>query len=148
MRLRENSRSASAAATFFPRISWATRLSFCGLTRSMRDTAFASLSPSERSRAFLPMVALSALRATCGGRGWRSGCGSRPARSHRHRCTLGLAIRGMAVEHPRRGELAEFVAHHLLRHQHRDVFLAVIDTECEPNELRQYGRAAAPDPDH
>ena len=30
MRLRENSRSASAVATFLPRISCATRLSFCG----------------------------------------------------------------------------------------------------------------------
>ena len=30
MRLRENSRSASAISTFLPRISCATRLSFCG----------------------------------------------------------------------------------------------------------------------
>src|SRR6476660_8804806 len=57
MRLRENSRSASAAATFLPRMSCASRLSFCGLTRSMRATAFASVSERERSRAFLLMDA-------------------------------------------------------------------------------------------
>src|SRR5215831_15523614 len=44
MRLRENSRSARAVCTFLPRMSCATRLSFCGLMRSMRATAFASLS--------------------------------------------------------------------------------------------------------
>jgi len=38
-------------------MSCATRLSFCGLTRSMRATAFASFSVSARSRAFLPMFA-------------------------------------------------------------------------------------------
>src|SRR5207302_1312936 len=57
MRLRENSRSASAVATFLPRMSCATRLSFCGLTRSMRATALASLSASARSLFFLLMVA-------------------------------------------------------------------------------------------
>src|SRR3984885_263162 len=40
----ENSRSASAVATFLPRMSWATTLSFCGLTRSMRVVALASFS--------------------------------------------------------------------------------------------------------
>src|SRR5260370_1080642 len=53
MRLRENSRSASAAATFLPRMSWASRLSFCGLTRSILATAFASFSESARGWAFL-----------------------------------------------------------------------------------------------
>ena len=51
----ENSRSASALATFLPRISCATRLSFCGDTRSMRETALASLSSSVRSRELLPI---------------------------------------------------------------------------------------------
>src|SRR5581483_5494193 len=61
---------------------------------------------------------------------------------------LGLAVGGMAVEHARRRELAELVADHFLGHHHRDVLLAVIDTEGEPNELRQDGRAPAPDLDH
>lgn len=37
---------------------------------------------------------------------------------------------------------------HFLGHQHRDVLLAVVDAEVKPNELRQDGRAAAPDLDH
>src|SRR5712671_3829711 len=141
MRLRENSRSASADATFLPRISCATRLSFCGDTRSMRATACASLSASARSRAFLLMSALFALRAA-GGRS-RSGrsCG-------RTRRALRLTVRRMAVERARRRELPELVTDHLLGHQHRDMLLAVVDAEHQPDELRQDGRAPAPDPDH
>src|SRR5271156_4963879 len=44
----ENSRSASAVATFLPRMSWASRLSFCVLTRSMRVVALASFSACRR----------------------------------------------------------------------------------------------------
>jgi hypothetical protein len=44
MRLREKVRSASALSTFLPRMIAATRLSFCGLMRSVRATACASLS--------------------------------------------------------------------------------------------------------
>ena len=40
MRLRENSRSASAAATFLPRIGCATRFSFRGLTRGSAADRF------------------------------------------------------------------------------------------------------------
>src|SRR5215210_794502 len=118
MRLRENSRSAKAAATFLPRISWASRLSFCGLTRSIRATAFASFSGSVRSRAVLPMAyPLS---------------------------PLGFAIGGMAVESPRRRELAELVPDHFLGNQHWNVLLAVMDAERQPDELRQDGRTPAP----
>jgi hypothetical protein len=49
MRLREKVRSASALSTFLPRIIAATRFSFCGLMRSVRATACASLSASRRS---------------------------------------------------------------------------------------------------
>src|SRR4030095_14782240 len=54
----------------------------------------------------------------------------------------------MAIEHARRRELPELVADHLLGHQHRNVLLAVVDAEGQPDELRQDGRAPAPDPDH
>src|SRR5262245_62696838 len=54
----------------------------------------------------------------------------------------------MAVEHPGRRELPELVTDHLLGHQHRDVLLAVVDAERQADELRQDGRAPAPDPDH
>src|SRR5260370_9433832 len=54
----------------------------------------------------------------------------------------------MAVDRARRRELAELVADHLLRHHHRDVLLPVVDAESQPDELRQYGRAPAPNLDH
>src|SRR5499426_2329026 len=54
----------------------------------------------------------------------------------------------MAVERPRRRELSELVSDHFLGHQHRNVLLAVVDAESQPDELRQDGRAPAPDPDH
>src|SRR5687768_15659848 len=119
IRLRENSRSASATATFLPRMSWATRFSFCGLTRTMRSTACASRSPSSRSRLALPML-----------------------------LPLRLLVGRVPVEGAGRRELAELVADHVLRHEDRDVLLAVVDAEGQPDELRQDRGAAAPDPDH
>src|SRR5262245_39488616 len=132
MRLRENCRSASAVTTALPRISAATRLSFCGLTRMLRATALASLSARLRSRFFLPM-SVPRLR-TSGARGGGS--------------ALGLAVGRMAIERAGRRELAELVADHLLRHQHRNVLLPIVDAERQPDELRQDGGAAAPDLDH
>src|SRR5271166_3123693 len=148
MRLRENSRSASAVATFLPRMSCASRLSFCGLTRSMRATAFASLSASGRLRVFLLIFDLLPSAATTGraGRGCCRRCGR--ARAGRSCRAFGFAVRRMAVEHSRRRELSELVTNHLFGDQHRNVLLAVIDAECQPDELRQYGRAPAPDADH
>src|SRR5438552_14261355 len=54
----------------------------------------------------------------------------------------------MAVECARRRELAELVTDHLFRHQHRNMLLAVVDAEHQADELRQDGRAPAPDLDH
>src|ERR1700758_5790045 len=122
IRLRENCRSASAAEAFRPRINCATRLSFCGLTRSIRATALASLSARTRSR-FGLLIAKS----------------SSP---------LGFLVARMAVEGPRRRELAELVADHFLVDRNRHVLLAVVDAEHEADELRQDGRATAPDLDH
>src|SRR4029077_11641341 len=138
------------AATFLPRMSCASRLSFCGLTRSMRATAFASVSETERSRAFLLMAAAPASRCAARGRGCRRD-GRRRTRSCRRSRpggALGLAVRGMTVERARRRELAYLVPNHLLGDDHRDVLLAVVDAEGEPDELRQDGRAARPDADH
>src|ERR1700694_2446057 len=142
MRLRENSRSASAAATFLPRINCASRLSFCGLPRSMRATALASLSARLRSRAFL-LILLSL--GSAGGRRCRA---RRRARHGRTGGALRLAIGRMAVERARRRELAELVADHLFRHHHRNVLLPIVDAEGQPDELRQYRRAPAPYLDH
>src|SRR4051812_46299580 len=119
MRFLENSRSASAVEAFLPRISWATRFSFCGLTRSMRATALASFSASARGAAALPIL-----------------------------LPLRLLVRRVAVEGPRRRELAELVPDHLLRDVDGDVLLTVVDPEGEAHELRQDRRAPAPDLDH
>src|SRR6185369_2138778 len=116
IRLRENCRSASAADALRPRISCATRLSFCGLTRSMRATALASLSGRARSRLGLLIVLSSSL--------------------------LGFLVAGVAVEGPGRRELAELVTDHFLVDRYRHVLLAVVNAEHQTDELRQDGRAA------
>src|SRR6195952_1512388 len=121
IRLRENCRSASAAEAFRPRINCATRLSFCGLTRSIRATALASFSARLRSRFGLLIVYSSSL--------------------------LGFLVARMAMEGTGRRELAELVTHHFLVDRHRHMLLAVVDTEHQTDELRQDGRAAAPDLD-
>src|SRR6185503_7453260 len=77
--------------------------------------------------------------------------GSRRCSTARRRCTrspLRLSVRRVAVEGARRRELAELVTDHFLGHLHRNVLVAVVDTEEKPDELRQDRRAAAPDPDH
>src|SRR5215472_16705599 len=122
IRLRENCRSASAADAFRPRIIWETRLSFCGLTRSIRATALASLSARLRSRFGLLIAYSSSL--------------------------FGFLVARMAVEGSSRRELAELVTDHFLVDRDRHVLLAVVDAEHETHELRQDGRAAAPDLDH
>src|SRR3954454_16402971 len=118
MRRREKVSSASAVAASLPRIICATRFSLRGLVRTARRKAEASLSASRRSAACLPISA--------------------PSR---------LLIAGMAVEGAGRRELAEFVADHVLGHQHRDEFVAVIDAERQPDELREDRRAPRPGPD-
>src|SRR5215471_8879326 len=155
IRLRENSRSASAVETFLPRISCAKRLSFCGLIRSMRATAFASVSDCARSRFFLLTDLLPASRCPARRRGARrrhrrDAFGRSTRCAGRARCAraFGFAIRRMAVERTRRRELAELVADHFLGDDHRDVLLPVIDAEGQPDELRQDRRAPRPDADH
>src|SRR5271168_1056233 len=148
MRLRENSRSANAVATFLPRMSCAKRFSFCGLTRKLRATAIASVSESTRSRFFLLIEALPVLRSA-------RRCGRCRRRAFRRRSAaagatgaLGLAVRRVAIERTRRRELAELVTDHFFGDDHRNVLLPVIDAESEPDELRQNGRTARPDADH
>src|SRR6201991_657059 len=121
IRLRENCRSASAAEAFLPRINCATRLSFCGLTRSIRAIALASLSGRLRSRLGLLIAYSSSL--------------------------LGFLVARMAVEGTGRRELAELVTHHFLVDRYRHMLLAVVYDEPQTNKLRQDGRAAAPDLD-
>src|SRR5690242_5339187 len=98
MRLRENSRSASALATFLPRMSAATRLSLRGLTRIVRMTACASVSDSVRGCFFLLIALASALA--------RAGRGAARA--------LRLAVGSMPKERAGRSELTELVTDHFL----------------------------------
>src|ERR1700691_213836 len=54
----------------------------------------------------------------------------------------------MSVARARQREFTEFVAHHFLGDHHRDVLLPVVNSESQPDELRQDGRAPRPDADH
>src|SRR3954467_13052484 len=119
MRLREKVSSARALSTFLPRIICATRLSFCPLVRSRRNTALASLSLSARL-VFGLLILL----------------------------PLGLLVGRMPVVGEGRCELAELVADHLFRDDNRDMLVAVVDTERQADELRHDGRAARPHLDH
>src|SRR5579864_4054443 len=119
MRRCEKVSSASAAAASLPRIVWATRFSLRALVRSARRKAEASVSSSRRSADCLLISA-----------------SPRPL------------VAGMPVEGPGRRKLAEFVADHVLGHQHRDEFVAVVDAEGQPDELREDRRAPRPRADH
>src|SRR5438552_10885905 len=119
MRRREKVNSATAFAASLPRIVWATRLSLRALMRSPRRKAEASVSSRRRSAEGLPI--------------------SGPSRP---------LVAGMAVEGAGRRELAEFVADHVLGHQHRDEFMAVVDAKGQPDELREDRRPARPGADH
>src|SRR2546421_5741178 len=50
-------------------------------------------------------------------------------------CPFRPLIAGMAVKRAGRRELAELVADHVLGHQHRDEFMAVIDAKRQADEL-------------
>src|SRR5579872_3149905 len=119
MRRREKLSAASASAAVLPRIDWATRFSLRGLMWTPRRCAPASESSRRRGAAGLPISA--------------------PPR---------LLVAGVAVEGARRRELAELVADHVLGHQHRDEFVAVVDAEGQADELREYRRAPRPGADH
>src|SRR5216683_3234829 len=119
MRRREKVSSASADDALLPRIALATRLSLRGLVRKPRIDAAASVSSRRRSAAGLPMSA--------------------PSR---------LLVAGVAVKGPRRREFAELVTDHVLGHQHRDEFVAVVDPEGQADKLRKDRRPARPRSDH
>src|SRR5436190_18491786 len=61
---------------------------------------------------------------------------------------LRLAVAGVAAEHPRRRELAEFVADHLLADEDGHVLAAVVDRDRVPDHLREDRRRPRPGADH
>src|SRR5262249_48616725 len=111
---------------------------FCGETRSMRAIAFASFSARLRSRWRLPMASSSRAR----------GRSRRRSRTRPGRRAFCLAVGRVPVELTRRRELAALVADHFLGDEHGNVLLPVVDPEGKADELRQDGRAPAPDFDH
>src|SRR5690242_1157321 len=98
-----------------PRIDCATRFSFCGLTRSVRSTARASLEACFGGDLGL-LISL----------------------------PLHLLVGAMAEIVPGGRELAELVANHVFAHEHRRELLAVVDLEGEAHELRHDRRTARP----
>src|SRR5690606_4185578 len=107
--------SLTAFSADRPRIDCATRLSFCGLMRTVRSTARASFEACFGG-AFGLLISL----------------------------PLGLLVGAMAEIVPRRREFAELVADHVLTHEHWRELLAVVHLEGEADELRHDGGAARP----
>src|SRR5947208_5253644 len=61
---------------------------------------------------------------------------------------LRLAVAGVAAEHPRRRELAELVADHLLADEDGHVLASVVDRDRVPDHLREDRRRPRPGADH
>src|SRR5699024_2425284 len=62
-------------------------------------------------------------------------------------CSSALAlpvVLDVALERPRRRELTELVADHVLRDEHRHVLAAVVDRERVADEIGDDGRSAGP----
>src|SRR6266699_5554898 len=90
----------------------------------------------------------------CRGGAWRRGprrrrSSRRPrpsaARSRGRSGLQKLLVRhAVALENSRQGEFAQLVPHHVLRDVHRDVLLAVVDRDGQPDEIRQNRGAPRP----
>src|SRR5947209_494044 len=62
-------------------------------------------------------------------------------------CAPRPLVAGVAGEGASRRELAELMPDHVLVHLHRQELAAVVNPECQADELRQDRRAARPDAD-
>src|SRR4051812_4991982 len=99
-----------------------TRRAFCGVTRTYRACALASI------------AVLCSLLGTVGS----------PAASAAAALPVILLV---GAERPRRGELAQLVADHRLGDEHRDVLAAVVHREGVPEHLRDDHGATGPGAD-
>src|SRR5712691_8161521 len=81
-----------------------------------------------------------------GSRRSRSSGGSVRSAGPRSRCGFQKLLVGhtMALEDARQRELPELVSHHVFRDVHRDVLLAVVDRDGQPDEIRQNRGAPRP----
>src|SRR5467141_932954 len=85
-------------------------------------------------------------RGTRSSRRSRSSGGSVRSAGPRSRCGFQKLLVGhsVALENASQGEFAQFVPHHVFRDVHRDVLLAVVDRDGEPDEIRQNRGAPRP----
>src|SRR5690349_8425307 len=109
-----NASTFSAWSTGLPRTRSATRRPFWAERRTPRSVASVSIIAS------LPLP-------RAGRRGRRD-----------------LLVRRVTLERARQGELAELVTDHVLRHVDRDVLLAVVHGDRQPDEVGRDRRAARP----
>src|SRR6266436_3459927 len=85
-------------------------------------------------------------RGTRSSRRNRSSGGCVGSAGPRRRCGFQKLLVGhsVALEDARQRELPELVSHHVFRDVHRDVLLAVVDRDGEPDEIRQNRGAPRP----
>src|SRR2546422_8595161 len=78
-------------------------------------------------------------RGTRSSRRNRSSGGCVGSAGPRRRCGFQKLLVGhsVALEDARQRELPELVSHHVFRDVHRDVLLAVVDRDGEPDEIRR-----------
>src|SRR5579884_1911472 len=136
-----------ASSTCLPRTMLATMRTLRDDSRACRSLALASIVSSPlllrcrggRSRRSRRRCARSARCARP-----RRARSPRSARSARCTRSRRLALTRVAAEGPRRGELAELVADHVLGDEHRNELLAVVHGEGQLNHLGQNRRAPRP----
>src|SRR4051794_363656 len=122
-----------------------TRRAFIGVTRTKRATAKApGSSPSRLSRralVALRSITLMMFESPLGT--WSGACASSLARPASAAPGLAVVLL-VTLERPGRGELAELVPDHRVRHEHRHVLAAVVHRERVADHVRHDHRSAGP----
>src|SRR5262245_33336756 len=126
-RLGTKVRIRCAASTSLPEIISRTCAAFFGVMRTNLALATASIEDS-------PSLALRLGR-------WRAGAGRRSRSTRRRRL---FDARAVTAEDARRHELAQLVAHHVLRNVDGQELVPVVDRERVADELGQDGAAPRP----
>src|SRR5207245_10690876 len=117
-----------------------------------------SRTPYSVARVSMGLLLLFAARSRGGSRGGGRRRGTRSSRRNRssggcvgsagprRRCGFQKLLVGhsVALEDARQRELPELVSHHVFRDVHRDVLLAVVDRDGEPDEIRHNSGAPRP----
>src|SRR5439155_13263503 len=128
-----NASTVRASGTVRPRMCSTTSRALRGEIR----THFAAARTSCRSTALI-----------CTDLVWPAPVNIRRVACSRDALHLHLAIAGVGAESPRRSELAELVADHLLGDEDRDVLAPVVDRDRVPDHLREDGGGPRPGANH